>query len=100
MLLRLDPTSEHQADAGGNVAGSPKTNESYRGTHFHNTMHRCKLVTGHRVHVKRDELVHGDLYSCLMLKLQSCALYQGDPGRTSNEMRVVLFLLRPEGTER
>ncbi len=86
MLFSLDLTSEHQADAGGNVGGSPKnTNESHRDTHLHNTTNRYELVTGHRVHAKHDELMHGDLYSCLMLKLQSCALYQGDPGRISNE---------------
>lgn len=82
MLFCLDLTSNHQADAGGNVEGSPKTNESYTKTrqkagthtHFHNIINRCELAMAHRVHARHDELMHGDLCSCLMLKLQICVL--------------------------
>ena len=79
MLFCLDLTREHQRLVETSEAAQ-KTSESYktqthkdrrRGTHahLHDTMNRCKLVIGHREHVEHDERMHGDLYSCLILKL-------------------------------
>lgn len=88
MLFCLNLMCEHQAGTGGNVGGSTKTNESYTDTHFHNTMNRCELVIGHRVHVKHGDLMRGDLYSCLMVKLR---LIDGDPLRISSKMELSSF---------
>lgn len=52
MLFCLDLTSKHQADAGANVEGSPKTNESYtktqaEGRHTHTfSQHNKQMQAG------------------------------------------------------